>query len=36
MYGWLDTPYGSNNMEIDKEGSLDLTHLKTTDDHLEA
>ena len=23
MYGGLDTPYGSNNMKIDKEGSLD-------------
>ena len=22
MYGGLDTPYGSNNMKIDKEGSL--------------
>ena len=24
MYGVLDMPYGSNNMNIDKEGSLDI------------
>ena len=24
MYGGLDTPYGSNNMKIDKGGSLDV------------
>ena len=24
MYGGLDTPYGSNDMKIDKEGSLDI------------
>ena len=24
MYGGLDTPYGSNNMKIDKERSLDI------------
>ena len=24
MYGGLDAPYGSNNMKIDKEGSLDV------------
>ena len=24
MYGGLDTPYDSNNMNIDKEGSLDV------------
>ena len=24
MYGGQDTPYGSNNMKIDKEGSLDV------------
>ena len=24
MYGGLDSPYGSNNMKIDKEGSLDI------------
>ena len=24
MYGGLDTPYGSNNMKINKEGSLDI------------
>ena len=23
MYGGLDMPYGSNDMKIDKEGSLD-------------
>ena len=24
MYGGLDTPYGSNNMKVDKQGSLDV------------
>ena len=24
MYGGLDKSYGSNNMKIDKEGSLDI------------
>ena len=24
MYGGLKMPYGSNNMKIDKEGSLDI------------
>ena len=24
VYGGLDTPYGSNNMKITKEGSLDV------------
>ena len=34
MHGGLDTPYGSNDMKIDKEGCLN--HLKTIDDHLGA
>ena len=32
MYVGLDMPYGSNDMKIVKEGSLDV---KTIDDHLE-
>ena len=33
MCGGLDTPYGSNNMNIGKEGGLN--NMQTIDDHLE-